>query len=195
MVQLTGVVAAIAVGAVVVNAHPGESHQKKKADLKVRSDYIKSLPEKDLAGCTLKMKSSGTSKMMIKRREDLLHDIRKRNALDVHGQSPIPCEITAPEQWPLNGKLLWIRLTEDRSTTQPDRKEANSRSIEQLVGADHSLAFRLRPTSSGQSLEEGSQKQVGTQCDKRRRTSGRLDPSRTGKISSSLARRDRRPLL
>jgi hypothetical protein len=103
MVLVNGVVAAIAVGAALVNAHPGESHQEKKAYLKVRNDYIKSLPQKDLAGCTLKMKASGASSMMIKRREGLLHEIRKRNSLDVDGQFSLSRHDKS------GARVLWIK--------------------------------------------------------------------------------------
>jgi hypothetical protein len=69
-----------------VYAHPGQSLAEKKAELKIRSDYIRSLEKQDLAHCAKRLKKRGHVQAMSERRIQTLNEIRTFKDLDATGK-------------------------------------------------------------------------------------------------------------
>jgi len=87
MVQLSGVLAALAAGASLVQAHPGESMAQKRAELNLRNHYIRSLENTDLVHCAGKLAARGEVQNTVERREALLKTLRQKRGLSDDGKS------------------------------------------------------------------------------------------------------------
>jgi hypothetical protein len=94
MVQLASVLTAMLAGAVIVRAHPGETLEHVRAELKTRSDYIKLLmPQKRMASCRLP-NSLPSIQQTADRREEAVKALRgehniKTNVPDLIGADSV----------------------------------------------------------------------------------------------------------
>jgi hypothetical protein len=59
-----------------INAHPGETVKDKRAEAKVRSDYIASLENTDLAHCAGTLSARGVLERTIERRRLMVDNLR-----------------------------------------------------------------------------------------------------------------------
>src|ERR1700712_1309984 len=85
MVQLSGMLVALAAGASIVQAHPGDTQAQKRAEMDARNVYIRSLEKTDLVHCAAKLAARGEVQRTVERREALLKTLRKKRGLSVDG--------------------------------------------------------------------------------------------------------------
>lgn len=86
MVKISNLAAAIFVAQGVVFAHPGQTVAEKRAELKVRSDYIRGLEKQNLAHCAKKLTKRGLEAIS-ERRIQTLNEIRRSKGLEQTGIS------------------------------------------------------------------------------------------------------------
>jgi hypothetical protein len=89
MVQISAVLAALAACASFVEAHPGQSMASKRAELRERNNYIRSLENTDLVHCAGSLTARGEVQKIVKRREEMLKTLRRKRGLSETGR-PMP---------------------------------------------------------------------------------------------------------
>ena len=86
MVQFSSILAALVASTSVVQAHPGESHAQKTAEMDRRNDYIRSMENTDLVHCKGKLVARGEVQSTVERRETILKTLRRERGLSENGK-------------------------------------------------------------------------------------------------------------
>jgi hypothetical protein len=80
---------ALAAGASLVQAHPGDTQAQKRAEMNARNEYIRSLENTDLVHCAGKLAARGEVQKTVERREAILKTLRRKRGLSEHGMATI----------------------------------------------------------------------------------------------------------
>ena len=85
MVQLNSLLTLLATTTSLVQAHPGQSHESKLAELRQRNEYISQLENKDLAHCEGKLSKRGELSATVERRRETLKALRRDRGFSEDG--------------------------------------------------------------------------------------------------------------